>query len=113
MARVQSGAQAEADLERTQRAEAERAAHAKATRRTVQKGGIVTVERAKERIRLRTNREQESWEKKEYTRRQCPKREKSKVVRFHRAIAAYARLRISAMDPVDQLHYQLSDVEDD
>lgn len=58
MARVQSGAQAEEDLERSQVAHAARVARAKATCRTVQKGGIVTVERAKERIRLRTAKEE-------------------------------------------------------
>ena len=110
MARVQSGAQAEEDLEYTQLAEAARAAHTKATRRTVQKGGIVTVERAKERVRLRTQKEQTAWEK-EYSRRQCPKRERPKFVRFYRAISAYARLCISAMDPEDQLYYQISDDE--
>ena len=95
----------------SQLAETARAARAKATRRTVQKGGVVTVERAKERIRLRTQKEQAAWEKKEYTRRQCPKRERRKFIRFHKAISAYARLRISAMDPEYQLYYQISDDE--
>ena len=99
MAHVQSGAQAETDLEHTQLAEAARTARAKATCRTVQKGGIITVEKAKERIRLRTRREQESWEKKEYSRRQCPKRERLKFVRFYRTISVMARLRIVSMNP--------------
>ena len=55
---VQSGTQTEEDLKHSQLTEAARAARAKATRRTVQKGGIITVERAKERIRLRTKKEQ-------------------------------------------------------
>ena len=90
-------------------AEAARAARVKATRRTVQKGGIITVKKAKERVRLRTRREQESWEKKEYSQRQCPKRERPKFVRFYRTISAMARLRIASMNPEDQLEYQLSD----
>ena len=60
MTHVQSGTQAETDLEHTQLAEVARAARTKVTRRTVQKGDIITVERVKERIRLRTRREQES-----------------------------------------------------
>ena len=110
MACVQSGAQAEADLEHTQLTEAARVTRTKATRRTVQKGGVITVEKAKERIRLRTQREQESWEK-EYTRRQCPKRERRKFVRFYSAISAIARVRIASMDSEEQLEYQLSDIE--
>ena len=96
-------------MKHTQLAKAARTIRAKATHRTVQKGDIITVERAKERIRLRTRREQESWEKKEYSRRQCPKRERPKFVRFYRAISAHARLRIASMDSEDQLYYQLSD----
>ena len=92
-------------------AEIVRVTRAKVIRRTVQKGGIITVERAKERIRLRTKKEQDIWEKKEYTRRQCPKRERPKFVRFYRVISAYARRRISVMDPQEQLHYQISDEE--
>ena len=86
-----------------------RTVRAKVTYRTVQKGDIITVEKTKERIRLRTRRKQESWEKKEYSRRQCPKRERPKCVRFYRAISVMTRLRIASMNPEDQLEYQLSD----
>ena len=109
MTYVQSGAQIETDLEHTQLVETARVVRAKVTRRTVQKEDIITVEKVKKRIRLRTRREQESWEKKEYSRRQCPKRERLKFVRFYRAISAMARLRIASMNPEDQLEYQLSD----
>ena len=111
MTHVQSGTQAKEDLKHSQLAETARVVRAKVTRRTVQKEGIITVERTKECIGLRTKKEQDIWEKKEHTRRQCPKRERPKFVRFYRAISAYARLRISAMDPEDQLNYQISDEE--
>ena len=91
--------------------EAARTVRTKVTRRTIQKGDVITVERIKERMRLRTKKEQDIWEKKEYTRRQCLKRERPKFVRFYRAISSYARMRISVMDPQEQLHYQISDEE--
>ena len=62
-------------------------------------------------MRLRTKKEQDIWEKKEYTRRQYPKRERPKFVRFYRTISSYARMRISVMDSQEQLHYQISDEE--
>ena len=62
-------------------------------------------------MRLCTKKEQDIWEKKEYTRRQCPKRERLKFVRFYRADSLYARMRISIMDPQEQLHYQINDEE--
>ena len=109
MTYVQSGTQTETDLKHTQLAETTCTVRVKVTCRIVQKGDIVTVEKAKERIRLRTRREQESWEKKEYSRRQYPKRKRLKFVRFYRTISAMARLRIASMNPEDQLEYQLSD----
>ena len=60
MTRVQLGVQIETDLEHTQLVEVVRTVHTKVTYRTVQKGGIITVERVKKRIRLRTRRKQES-----------------------------------------------------
>ena len=97
-------------MKHSQLVEVVRTVRAKVTYRTVQKGDVITVERAKERMRLRTKKEQDIW-KKEYTRRQCPKRERPKFVRFYRAISSYARIRISTMDPQEQLHYQISDEE--
>ena len=57
---VQSGTQTETDLKHTQLIETARAVRTKTTCRTAQKGGVITVEKAKERVRLRTQREQES-----------------------------------------------------
>ena len=98
-------------MKHTQLTETTHTARTKVTYRIVQKGGVITVEKVKKRIRLRTQREQESWEKKEYTRRQCPKRERRKFVRFYSAISAIARVRIASMDSEEQLEYQLSDIE--
>ena len=62
-------------------------------------------------MRLRTKKEQDIWEKKEYIRRQCPKQERLKFVRFYRVISLYVRIRISVMDPQEQLHYQINNEE--
>ena len=90
--------------------EAVRTTRTKVTHRTIQKEDVITVERTKERMPLRTKKEQDIWEK-EYTRRQYPKQERPKFVRFYRAISSYVRMRISTMDPKEQLHYQISDEE--
>ena len=111
MTYVQPGTQTETDLKHTQLTETTRAVRTKVTYHTVQEGGVITVEKAKKRIRLRTQREQESWEKKEYTRRQCPKRERRKFVRFYSAISAITRVCIVSMDSEEQLKYQLNDIE--
>ena len=60
MTYVQSETQIETNLEHTQLVETVRVTCTKVTRRTVQKGGVITVEKVKKQIRLRTQREQES-----------------------------------------------------
>ena len=54
MTYVQSGVQAETDLKYIQLTETARVARTKAMYHTVQKEGVITVEKVKKRIRLRT-----------------------------------------------------------
>ena len=71
-----------------------RTVRTKVTRRIVQKEDIITVEKIKKQIRLRTRRKQESLEKKKYSRRQYSKRERLKFVRFYKTISVITRLCI-------------------
>jgi hypothetical protein len=57
MARVHSGAWAEHELEHTQAAQQARAAREKASRRQVQKGGVIYAKEARKRIDARTAKE--------------------------------------------------------
>ena len=59
MTYVQSRVQVKKDLKHSQLTETVRIIRTKVTRRIVQKEDIITVERAKERIRLRTKKEQD------------------------------------------------------
>jgi hypothetical protein len=75
LARVYSGEQAEIDLVTLQNAQRERAARGKASRRSIQKGGVIYVSQARKRIAARNQRD-DDFEIRKLTRADLAQRKK-------------------------------------